>query len=311
MDKTIISYSIIIPHYNIPKLLQRCLNSIPERASLQIIVVDDHSDSAVVDFVHFPGLERKNVECVFLQEKQGAGHARNVGMRYARGKWLLFADADDFFHKDFYDIILSYEDSPYEVVYFDSYSVFSDTLVRTYNREDIFQQYIETEDKNILRFMSHSVWGKMFLRDFIVEKNIFCDETPASNDVLFSGLVGLYAKKIRVDKRILYCCTVRSGSICTRINISNIEARIFVASKFNLILKRKSVDVKYWMNLIGPIVSLIKVKKGRGYALLLHYFLHTPLIRIYYDLCQSGNRFIKRFFGMNRDKDMRKLQKEI
>lgn len=39
-----INYSIIIPHKNIPDLLQRCLNSIPRRTDIQIIVVDDNSD---------------------------------------------------------------------------------------------------------------------------------------------------------------------------------------------------------------------------------------------------------------------------
>lgn len=34
-------YSIIIPHKNILKLLQRCLDSIPERDDVQVIIVDD------------------------------------------------------------------------------------------------------------------------------------------------------------------------------------------------------------------------------------------------------------------------------
>lgn len=143
--------------------------------------------------------------------------------------------------------------------------------------------------------MSHSVWGKMFLKNFLDEKNILCDETPASNDVLFSGLAGLYATKLKIDKRVLYCCTIRSGSICTQINISNIEARIFVARKFNLILKDNYIDAKYWMNLIGPILSLMRIKRRIGSTLLLDYFMHTQWIRIYYDLCDSGSRFISDF----------------
>ena len=58
-------YSIIIPHKNIPKLLQRCLDSIPERDDVQVIIVDDNSDPAIVDFEHFPGLQRKNTIVVF------------------------------------------------------------------------------------------------------------------------------------------------------------------------------------------------------------------------------------------------------
>ena len=51
-----INYSIIIPHKNIPNLLQRCLDSIPNREDVQIIVVDDNSDPNIVDFDKFPGL---------------------------------------------------------------------------------------------------------------------------------------------------------------------------------------------------------------------------------------------------------------
>jgi glycosyltransferase involved in cell wall biosynthesis len=48
-----INYTIIIPHKNIPHLLQRCLDSIPRRNDLQIIVVDDNSDEDIVDFCGF------------------------------------------------------------------------------------------------------------------------------------------------------------------------------------------------------------------------------------------------------------------
>ena len=42
MDK-IMNFTIIIPHKNIPHLLERLIKSIPVRDDLEIIVVDDHS----------------------------------------------------------------------------------------------------------------------------------------------------------------------------------------------------------------------------------------------------------------------------
>ena len=35
--------TVIIPHFSIPDLLARCLDSIPQRDDVQVIVVDDHS----------------------------------------------------------------------------------------------------------------------------------------------------------------------------------------------------------------------------------------------------------------------------
>ena len=84
-----IKYSIIIPHKNIPQLLQRCLDSIPFRGDVQVIVVDDNSDSSIVNFENFPGIKRPNIEVYLTKEGRGAGYARNVGLQHVKGKWIL------------------------------------------------------------------------------------------------------------------------------------------------------------------------------------------------------------------------------
>ena len=43
------NFTFIIPHKNIPSLLQRCIDSIPQREDVHIVVVDDNSDSCQVD----------------------------------------------------------------------------------------------------------------------------------------------------------------------------------------------------------------------------------------------------------------------
>ena len=82
-------YSFIIPHKNCPDLLNRCLDSIPVRGDIQVIVVDDNSDADKK-----PIINRGDVELVLLDamNSKGVGHARNVGIEKAFGKWLLFPD---------------------------------------------------------------------------------------------------------------------------------------------------------------------------------------------------------------------------
>ena len=127
MTKTM-NYSIIIPHKNTPDLLQRCLNSIPRREDVQIIVIDDNSDTNKVDFENFPGLNDPYVEVVFGKNengRKGAGYARNLGLERANGKWIVFADADDYFTDCFNNVLDTYKnDEENEVVYF---KVTSDT----------------------------------------------------------------------------------------------------------------------------------------------------------------------------------------
>ena len=65
MNNTI-NFSIIIPTKNIPDLLQRCLESIPQRSDIEIIVVDDNSDREIVDVKNYPGTNNQQVKIIFL-----------------------------------------------------------------------------------------------------------------------------------------------------------------------------------------------------------------------------------------------------
>lgn len=118
-----INYSFIIPHKNTPDLLQKCLDSIPRRDDVQIIVVDDNSDEDKVDFSSFPGLDDPTVEVYLTKEGKGAGYARNVGLKHAVGKWLVFADADDFFTGKINLLLDNNTSSESDVVFFKNISI--------------------------------------------------------------------------------------------------------------------------------------------------------------------------------------------
>ena len=63
-------------------------------------------------FLIFRETAEKNTEVLFTKEGKGAGYARNIGLSHARGKWIIFADADDFFTADCFTILNEYMDSP-------------------------------------------------------------------------------------------------------------------------------------------------------------------------------------------------------
>jgi len=50
------TFSIIIPHKEIPDLLMRCLRSIPVSEDIQVIVVDDNSADADTYLDRYPEL---------------------------------------------------------------------------------------------------------------------------------------------------------------------------------------------------------------------------------------------------------------
>jgi glycosyltransferase involved in cell wall biosynthesis len=56
--------SIIVPHKNKLKLLERCLNSIPERDDIEVIIVDDNSEEKYKN--NLPCFSRANTKVFFF-----------------------------------------------------------------------------------------------------------------------------------------------------------------------------------------------------------------------------------------------------
>lgn len=213
-----INYSIIIPHRDIPALLQRCLDSIPVRDDVEVIVVDDNSDSRRVDFELFPGLERKNTHVYFTKEGKGAGYARNVGLDHAQGRWIVFADADDFFTEDFGRLLDEMVDVEEDVVFFDYICVLSDDVTkqveaRTWFRKLISDFFNGNGSESKFRKFFPMPWCKLVKKELIEQYNIRFSEVKWGNDEFFSAQTGRFAKKIRVSSRIGYTLTYREGSM--------------------------------------------------------------------------------------------------
>lgn len=222
--KTII-FSIIIPHYNIPELLVRCLKSIPIREDIQVIVVDDCSPGSENYLSTIPELSRPFVEFYSTSQGGSAGRARNVGIEHAKGRWLTFVDADDLFVNGAAQILERYRESNDDVLYFPSKSVMCNDLSKPSNRHCFlyhFEQYKKTGNENLLRYEFDAPWGKFVKKSLIDEHHIRFDEVRWSNDTFFSAAIGVYAKTIDVPDEVLYIVTEREGSL-TSAKVMSVE----------------------------------------------------------------------------------------
>ena len=210
-------YSIIIPHYNIPDLLIRCLDSIPVREDVQVIVVDDNSPDADSYTELYPALSRPYLEFIHTPERKGAGFARNIGIQHARGKWLVFADADDFFVDDFNNILDEYKEAVEDIVYFRTKGVMSNDVCLPSSKigqlDAIVVQYLNNKDENTLRCRHTVPWGKFIRASFIADNHFRFEEIPFSNDLIFCALAGCNAKSVSASSRFLYNYSERPDSI--------------------------------------------------------------------------------------------------
>jgi glycosyltransferase involved in cell wall biosynthesis len=164
----------------------------------------------------YPELSRSYLEFIRTTKGGGAGYARNVGLEYAKGKWILFADADDFFVEDMYDIICSYADSEADVIYFKNKAVLSDDIsiasYRDRHVNKIIDQYLTDSDEWPVRAKMYGPVCKMIKRSLLTEHNIRFDEVMYADDAYCSLLIGYYAETIKVVNRVLYIITLRPNS---------------------------------------------------------------------------------------------------
>lgn len=278
-----INYSFIIPHHNIPHLLNRLIASIPQRDDIEIIVVDDNSDEDKK-----PLINRPDVQVCFISEEEskGAGYARNVGLDIAKGKWLLFADSDDYYFDGFINELDKYKSTNYDIVFFEAY-------IESHNKinndaqnnyiDFVYNQY-EKSSKTELDFrrltMTINVpWNKMFNRHFIIEINCRFETVPVGNDAWFSKYSGSKAKSVAIIRKKLYFYKFYPNNTTNRRRPKS-DYYLIIDSNIRRNILYKEYGLLYLGIFPGFNVKNVKRDFGRKSCvmLILYALLHDPTI---------------------------------
>ena len=249
-----IQLSVIIPHYNSPMTLEILLQSIPNRSEIEVLVIDDSSDRDI-DYYNNCKEKFEGRNITFYKntiESKGAGKARNLGLRHARGRWLLFADADDFFVKDFWNTVNQYLNDEADIIYFSPTSVKIGTEISS-DRHEHYKKLVKDyclngnhENELRLRYTYWSPCSKMIRRKLVNDNQIWFDGTLHSNDMLFSTKVGYYAHKIKAVDKVIYCITESESSLTAQKTEKALAIRkeVFVSYYFFMQKRLSKVDMK-------------------------------------------------------------------
>ncbi len=159
------SVSIIIPIYKVEKYLRRCLDSVLNQTFQDwnaICVNDgspDNSDKILAEYA-----ARDSRFVIVNKENGGLSDARNAGMPYANGKYILYLDSDDFIHPQTLEIA-------YNLAMRDN----SDIVSFTYDR--IYRPQLMV--RHILKLDTDSVVPMRMRKKYNVEKI----KTRTTNDI--------------------------------------------------------------------------------------------------------------------------------
>jgi len=280
LDDTNLDVTVITPHFNNLKGLERMLSStVP--MGVKVVVVDDQSNSTVR-----AGLKRlvenySHVQLLYNRTPQkGAGVARNIGLNVCNTKWVLFADADDWFLEDTGEILRGNlrKNENADVIYFSPVSAFDGALKmgQKSQRHEIYEKlvknYLDHGDEAI-RYQYFSPCSKLLNVSFLKENNIQFDSCIAANDIMFSLKSGFLAKIVKAYDHNIYLITEGSHSLTKQKSKKVIKSRFLAAMRYNRYLKNTCKKECYQRELLGSIRLYSIEVKVISIAFLLRRFI--------------------------------------
>ncbi len=136
--------SIIIPYYNKINTIQRSVDNVKNQTytKWELIIIDDSSDIPLNEIVQS---DDKRIQLLYNKQNLGPGPTRQKGLDIAKGEYVAFLDADDWWSPDFLSRSLSELELDKEKNFAGSWCI-SETR---YKDKTIQRRYTELEHQNI------------------------------------------------------------------------------------------------------------------------------------------------------------------
>ena len=220
--------SIIIPVYLVEKHLSFCIESVLKQSYpyKEIILVDDGSPDLSPILCDNYAKQYPNIRAIHKQNG-GLSDARNVGVSYASGDYILFLDSDDFWDSSdaLETLIQRIKQTEADVVNFSFAKYYeSSGKIETYffnvpnmpiNITTKREQLDYIAKKNL--YLS-SAWSKIVKRELFLNHNLQFEVGAYSEDIEWSARLLEVARSMDFLCANFYCYRQHSNSISHTIN---------------------------------------------------------------------------------------------
>lgn len=273
--------SIIIPVYNSETTLRRCLESVINQSisDWELILVDDGSNDKSGEICDEYAEKNQRIK-VFHKKNGGVSSARNIGLDNAKGKWIVFIDADDLVKESYLANLLEHSQKQVDLVI--SYAEihngdninkesYPSKLIDDTNFESMFIE----NDMN----WHTSPWSKLYKRSIIEEHRLrFCEGMHIGEDAVFLYSYMLYSNQIYISNDTDYCYfAYNEGSLTKRVN--SLDSEILAYNQIRTIIE-SMISKKTIKNFIAL----------RNLNWLIASYQRRVLNALYYNKVQKQNR---------------------
>ena len=216
MNKSEVKVSVIMPIYNAYDYLRPAMDSVLDQTlrELEVICIDDGSTDRSLEIIKEYQKADERVRIV-TENNAGPSTARNKGIIRARGEYIIFLDADDFYEPELLSLLCERADRDSLDITLAGFDIYN-------NKKSKFSPSIEEDHGNIfaggavvsknefphyiLQSASGYVWNKLFRTSFIKEKELtFAPELYVFEDVHFvSAALSLAERVGKLDSILIH-----------------------------------------------------------------------------------------------------------
>ena len=262
-----ISFSIIIPAYNAERTIDRCIESIlaQKMTAYEVIVVNDGSTDKTADIISEYANKYPNMRLISISNR-GVSNARNIGIDMAKGKWIVFVDADDELEPGFLCTSLDIlKNKIIDTICFNGLYVYENEICEKMNRiypEKVFNTqdeilelirslYIDDDNLYSGDFFRAS-WGKVYSAKIIKENSlVFPLDVKIGEDAIFLVRYLSFAHNIVLCNKYVYRYYRTNESVVGRfksdfLDYQKNEYQAMIVALSNAQIVAKEFAVSFW-----------------------------------------------------------------
>lgn len=207
-----VEISIIVPVYNASRYLRECIESVLTQSfkDFELILVNDGSTDDSLDICK--KYEKSDGRIIVVsQANAGVSKARNRGLDVARGEWITFADADDYYLGD--ALFTLYK----RAMQTGSDLVLANALkLKNGKLSELHKLKNEVLPNAIMSIKHFALWGYLLNANIIRKYRLrFIEGLAYSEDRLFIYQMARYCKTIAFCNKPIYVYRINDTSVCS------------------------------------------------------------------------------------------------
>ncbi len=177
--------SIITPCYNSSPFLEETIQSVMNQtfSDWEWLITDDQSTDNSVKIIQ--KVSDARIVLTISKKNGGAGHARNISLQKAKGRYITFLDADDFWEPRFLEEMVSFMKKEKAEIAYSNYARCDENLVP---KIEDFKADTEVTFNNLLKTCRLSLLSSMY-DSKRVGKEFFPEGSKREDHVMWLNLL--------------------------------------------------------------------------------------------------------------------------